>query len=164
MLNDAYANDFPDSDWDHALGGTHFFIATGGESGNDNNGEKIISHVSVVGRELVADGASFRTGYLEAVATSPEFRRRGHATSLIAKASAFIRERRALGGLCTGEYNLYARLGWERWRGETFVRDGGRQVRTPEADDALMVLRFGESECLDLSAPISCDWREGDVW
>jgi aminoglycoside 2'-N-acetyltransferase I len=53
----------------------------------------------------------------------------------------------------------------ERWRGPTFVRLGDRERATPEEDGFVMILRTPRTPAsLDLDAPISCDWREGDVW
>ena len=45
-----------------------------------------------------------------------------------------------------------------------FVRRGSTTVRTPDDDDGIMVLRFGPSASIDLTAPISCDARSGDDW
>ena len=45
-----------------------------------------------------------------------------------------IRRRYALGALSTGTHALYQSLGWELWRGPTFV-DGPRgRERTPDGD------------------------------
>ena len=69
-----------------------------------------------------------------------------------------------MGALSTGTYPLYERFGWERWRGPTFARRGPQLLRTEEDDDSVMVLRFGASLQLDLTAPISCPARGGDDW
>jgi len=42
------------------------------------------------------------------------------------------------------------------------TRDG--LVRTPEEDGFILVLRTPSSPDIDLTAPISCEWRPGDVW
>jgi aminoglycoside 2'-N-acetyltransferase I len=71
----------------------------------------------------------------------------------------------ALGGLDTGSHGFYERLGWERWRGPTSVRAAEGERRTPEEDGYVMILRTpGTPADLDVDAPISCDWRPGDVW
>jgi hypothetical protein len=75
-----------------------------------------------------------------------------------------IRREFALGVLSTSSQGFYESLGWERWQGPTFVRIDGRLVRSEEEDDGIMVLRFGPSEAVDLTAPISCDSRSGDDW
>jgi hypothetical protein len=61
-------------------------------------------------------------------------------------------------------HGVYERLGWERWRGPTYVRRGADLVRTEDEDDGVMVLRFGPSAGLDLTAPIACTERGGDDW
>ena len=72
-----------------------------------------------------------------------------------------IRSRFALGVLSTGRHRFFAQLGWESWRGPTFVRDGDVVRRTPKEDDAVMVLRFGPTRALDLSGAITCAARSG---
>jgi hypothetical protein len=44
------------------------------------------------------------------------------------------------------------------------VRDGAETIRTEAEDDGVMVLRFGPSAPVDLTAPISCERRRGDDW
>jgi len=48
--------------------------------------------------------------------------------------------------------------------GPTFVRSGSEVIRTEDEDDGVMVLRFGPSEVVDLTAPLSCQSRRGDDW
>ena len=75
-----------------------------------------------------------------------------------------IRERYALGGLSTGTPAFYAPLGWECWRGPTFVEGPRGCERTPDDDGDVMILRTSRSPHLDLDGEIVCDWRPGDVW
>ena len=105
-----------------------------------------------------------RTAYVEAVATHPQHRRRGYATEVMRAVGSFIDERYELGALDTGLTAFYGSLGWEPWRGQTFVRTGGGTVGTPEEDGLVMIRRTPTTPYLDLDAPISCDWRPGDVW
>ncbi|MDH5224019.1 MAG: GNAT family N-acetyltransferase [Actinomycetota bacterium] len=156
LFDEAWSEDgFDEHDWAHALGGTHFVIEAGGS---------VRSHVSVVERELVADGRPLRTGYVEAVATRAADRRRGHATRLMQEATAFIDERYQLGALGTNLFDFYTRLGWEAWRGPTSVRTVDGLVPTSHEDGFVMVRRTPSTPELDLGGPISCDWRPGDVW
>jgi aminoglycoside 2'-N-acetyltransferase I len=69
-----------------------------------------------------------------------------------------------LGALGTGSPAFYERLGWLRWRGPTFVHTDRGLERTPEEDGGVLVLPTPTSPAIDLDAPISCDWRPGDVW
>ncbi len=151
----AFDNDFSDEDWEHTLGGVHFFLELGG---------KILSHAAVVPRMLEVGRSMFHTGYVEGVATHPEFRSRGWGSDVVSAATAHIRASYGLGALGTSSFSFYERLGWERWSGRTFVRRVGRRERTPDEDGYVMVLRFGPSAHVDTSADLSCDDRTGDVW
>jgi aminoglycoside 2'-N-acetyltransferase I len=75
-----------------------------------------------------------------------------------------ICERYALGALSTGTHAFYETLGWERWRGPTFVDSPRGRERTPDDDGDIMILRTPRSPGLDLDGDIVCDWRLGDVW
>ena len=54
------------------MGGVHWLAEARG---------RIVGHASVVPRLLEADGVPLTTGYVEAVATHPDWRRRGIATA-----------------------------------------------------------------------------------
>lgn len=146
---------FSDEDLDHALGGMHFVVETDGA---------IVSHASVVERELHTGGHRLATGYVEGVATLPEHRRSGLGSAIMTEVGAHIDRTFALGALGTGLHDFYGRLGWTTWKGPTFVRTDSGIVPTPEEDGFVMVRLTPTSSELDLSAPISCDWRPGDVW
>jgi aminoglycoside 2'-N-acetyltransferase I len=149
---------FTEDDWQHALGGVHVIGEADGA---------IVSHASVVERPLEVAGRPLRTGYVEAVATAPGQHGRGHGSAVIGEVNAIIRAGFELGALGTGRLSFYERLGWERWRGPSFVRTAEGEVATPEDDGALMVLRTPATPTdppLDLDSPISCDRRPGDVW
>jgi hypothetical protein len=75
-----------------------------------------------------------------------------------------IRDEFEMGALSTDRHRFYERLGWERWAGPTFVRKGSEEIRTEEEDAGIMVLRFGPSETIDLTASLSCEARRGDDW
>jgi aminoglycoside 2'-N-acetyltransferase I len=149
---------FTEDDWQHALGGVHVIGATGGD---------IVAHASVVERPIEVAGRPLRAGYVEAVATAPECQGEGHGSAVMGEVNEVIRAGFELGVLGTGRFSFYERLGWERWRGPSFVRTAAGEVATPGDDGALMVLRTPSTPVdppLDLGAPISCDWRPGDVW
>ena len=48
--------------------------------------------------------------------------------------------------------------------GPTSVHTDAGLLRTPEEDGLVFVRLTPTSPELDLSEPISCDWRPGDVW
>lgn len=142
-------------DWDHALGGMHFFI---------EDGDEPLSHASVVERLLETGGRRHRTGYVEAVATRPDRQRRGLASRVIQAVTDYVRVEFELGALCTGENDFYERFGWETWHGQTFVRTEDGLVRTGHEDGNVMILRTALSPEIDLAGAISCESRPGDVW
>jgi aminoglycoside 2'-N-acetyltransferase I len=146
---------FGEDDWLHALGGTHFVLDVDGE---------IVAHASVVERALQVAGGPLRTGYVEAVATARSRQRTGLGTAVMRDVGSYIAERFELGALGTGSHAFYERLGWEIWRGPAFVRTSDGERRTPDEEGYIMVLRTPSTPALDLAAPISCEWRPGDVW
>ena len=124
----------------------------------------IVAHGAVVERTLVAGDRRFRSGYVEGVATVRSYRRRGLGSMVMHKIAEIIERDFELGALSTGVQDYYERLGWERWRGPTYVDSSSGRVRTEDEDDGILVLRTATSRDLDLAASLACDWREGDVW
>lgn len=148
-------DEFTEEDFDHAVGGVHFVVEAGGD---------IVSHASVVERELHTGGHRLATGYVEAVATLPTHRRRGFSTAIMEIVGEHIDRTFQLGALGTELFAFYERLGWIVWRGSTWVRTDRGLVRTAEEDGYVLVRLTPDTPHLDLSLPISCDWRAGDVW
>ena len=146
---------FSDEDREHAFGGMHFFIEEAGQ---------ILAHASVVPRELHVGDHHLNTGYVEAVATLPAYQRRGLATTLMTAVGAYLDELFELGGLSLGVEGFYERFGWVTWEGPTYCRTEQGLVRTADDDGGVMVRLTPSSPALDLSAPISCSLRSGDVW
>lgn len=146
---------FTDDDWDHAIGGVHFVLAVEG---------RVIAHASVVERELHVDGRPLRTGYVEAVAVTPEHQGAGVGSSVMTDVTTYIRRAFELGALGTGRQRFYERLGWQVWQGPTSVRTRAGLRRTLDEDGLILVLATASSPPLDLTASLSCDFRRGDVW
>lgn len=146
---------FTDEDWENACGGVHAVAF---------EGEVPVAHASTVERQLHVDGVPFLCGYVEAVATRPDRQRRGLGTAVMGALGQHIHAAFPLGALDTSRHHFYERLGWERWLGPTFVRVGDGIVATSEEDGYVMILRTPTTPALDLAAPISCEWRPGDVW
>jgi aminoglycoside 2'-N-acetyltransferase I len=155
LLDRAFVGGFTDEDWEHALGGHHVLVIVGGD---------VVAHAAVVSRDIEVAGRHLHAGYVEAVATDPAGQRGGLGTQAIAEATRVVMAGYEFGALSTGVHLLYERLGWERWEGPTYVRRGAQPERTVDDDDAVMVLRFGPSDAIDLTAPISCEGRSGDDW
>jgi len=158
MLRAAFEGDpdgeFTDEDWEHATGGLHFILEEDGV---------IAAHASVVERELHTGGHSLATGYVEVMAVRPDLQRRGFGSTVMREVGEYIDRTFRLGAL-GGDPPFYERLGWVVWKGPTFVRTESGLVPTPEEDGFVLVRLTPASPELDLSAPISCEWRPGDVW
>jgi aminoglycoside 2'-N-acetyltransferase I len=148
--------EFNEDDLRHAFGGVHFLVEHEG---------RIVSHGSVIARELQVAGHRLATGYVEAVATLPSRQGRGYGTSVMRAIGEHIDRTFQLGALDTGIPGFYEPLGWFVWKGPTFVRtdDHGAEP-TPEEDGAVLVRRTPTTPDVDPTAPLSCDWRAGDVW
>ena len=155
LLDAAFDGGFRDADWGHALGGWHFLL---GEPGAP------IAHAAVVERTLRVGDWEVLTAYVESVATHPDHRGRGYGTALMESVGAFIAERYRLGALSAGIPVFYERFGWQRWRGPTFVRRGDELLTTPDDDGTVMVLATSTSAPFEITGPISCVWRAGEVW
>ena len=159
VLDEAFGPDeeerFTDDDWEHGIGGLHFVLELNGQ---------IVSHASVVERELHIDGKPLRTGYVEAVATAPSHQGAGFGSLVIGDVTAYIADGFELGALGTGRHQFYERLGWRKWIGPSSVRTADGTRRTPDEDGYILVLPTMSSPALDFAAPISCEWRPGDVW
>ena len=155
LLVAAFDGEFSEEDWHNTLGGWHVAVM---------EDDVVLAHAAVVPRILQVADEPFNAGYVEGVATAPDQQGNGFGSLAMTHISRILRTRFQMGGLSTGSHGFYERLGWERWRGPTFVREGRRLIRTPEDDDGVMVLRFGRSDNIDLAVSLSCESRRGDAW
>lgn len=154
LVEDAFEGAFDADDWDHTTGGVHVFIVD----------DDIVAHGSVIERTLIADDRRLRTGYVEGVATARPHRYRGLGTMVMKRVAEVIQADFELGALSTGVQEFYELLGWERWRGPTYVDTPSGRVRTQDEDDGILVLRTAATRALDTTVSLTCDWRPGDVW
>jgi aminoglycoside 2'-N-acetyltransferase I len=134
-----------------------------------NVGSRSVAHAMVVDRTLhIGADASVTvdTGYVENVATAPDHHGEGLGSAVMREVGRIIGEAYALGALATGSHGFYARLGWTRWVGPTWVRMAdGQRVRSADQDGNVMVLRTpATAPTLDPSMPIAVDWRPGESW
>ena len=156
LLDSAFDGGFSADDWEHMLGGRHVLV---------RDGSALVAHAAVVLRTLWVGPTPFATGYIEGVATVPAHHGRGLGSLAMLHAGRLVRDDFELGALSTDRWSFYARLGWERWQGPTYVRSvDGSLTRTPDEDDGVMVLRFGRSLDIDLSSSLTCQDRPGDAW
>lgn len=144
--------DFSEDDWNHCLGGAHVLAYDGAD---------LVAHAAVVPRRLWVGTRPVTAGYVEGVAVRPDHQGRGIGTLVMGSVADLVAAY-GLGVLSTGRTAFYERLGWERWRGATYVRSGDEVVRTADEDDGIMVLRGREP--IDLTADITCEARSGDDW
>ena len=152
----AFDGRFDEHDWEHTYGGHRVVVF---------DGTVPVAAAAVVRRELVVGEATYSVGYVEGVATAPGRDGQGLGSEVMATVGDLVRNRYELGALSTSRHTFYERLGWERWRGPTYVRhDDGRLERTPDDDGGVLVLRCATTEELDLTASLSCEPRAGDDW
>ena len=124
----------------------------------------VLSHAMWVTRWLAPGaGPPLRAAYIEAVATEPAYQGRGLATAvmrvLVSQLGSF-----QLAALCPSDrgQSLYARLGWEPWKGPLFIRRETHLIETP--GEAVMIRRLPASPPLNLDDPLSAEWRPGELW
>jgi aminoglycoside 2'-N-acetyltransferase I len=156
LLDDVFEDDpLTDQDWEHALGGIHALLW---------DDDELIGHASVVQRRLLHGAVALRTGYIEGVGVRADRRRRGHAGAMMAGLERIIRSAYDLGALGATDQaaHFYAARGWQVWQGPTSALTPTGVQRTEDADDWVYVLPVARP--LNLSAGLTCDWRDGDVW
>jgi aminoglycoside 2'-N-acetyltransferase I len=155
LLDDVFAGEMTDGDWEHALGGVHALVL---------EGPAVIGHASVIQRRLLHHGRALRAGYVEAVAARADRQRRGHGAAMMAALERVLRGAYDLGALGSTDEGapFYTARGWQLWRGPSsaITPDGIR--RTPDDDGAIYVFELAVP--LDIFGELTCDWRDGDVW
>lgn len=159
MVTDAFGGEFTDADWEHSLGGMHAVISDHGA---------LIAHAAVVQRRLLYRGTALRCGYVEGVAVREDRRGQGLASAVMNAVEQVLRGAYHLGALSASDAgrHIYPARGWLPWQGPTSVLGPAGVARTPDDDGCLFVLPIAlpDGVELDLTAEITCDWRDGDVW
>jgi aminoglycoside 2'-N-acetyltransferase I len=155
LLDEVFAGEMTDADWEHGLGGVHALLW---------DGPALIGHASVIQRRLLHGGRALRTGYVEAVGVRPDRQRQGHGGALMAALERVLRDAYDLGALGSSDEGaaFYAARGWQLWRGPLSALTPSGIRPTPEEDGYIYV--FPVTAPLDLSGELTCDWRDGDVW
>jgi aminoglycoside 2'-N-acetyltransferase I len=156
FLDSAFGGEFGDDDWSHALGGVHVLATVDGD---------LAGHAAVVVRQMVLDGRTLRTGYVEAVATGAPWRRRGIAGRLMETVERLVTGGFELGALAASDDGaaLYRRRGWVAWRGRLAGLTPQGTVPTP--DEQVFVLDTPSTPVpIDPTGTLTCDWRRGDLW
>ena len=155
LVDEAFGGEFGDDDWEHALGGLHALAF---------EGTRLVGHGALVQRRVLHQGRTLRCGYVEAVGVVPDRRRQGLASAVMAELEWVTRRAYDLGALSATDAGsgLYLSRGWRLWAGPTSALTPSGIRRTPDDDGSVHVLVGGAE--LDLSAELTCDWRDGDVW
>lgn len=152
LCNEAYGRSL-DSLFDAYGPGMHLLGSIDGE---------LVSHATWLPRTLYpGTELPLRAAYVEMVATRPAHQGRGLATRIMEALAESIGSF-DVGALCPAETTLYARLGWQWWRGPLSVRKDADVIPTPE--ERLVILPLLHTPPLDLDQPLSVDWREREVW
>ncbi len=140
-----------------------YFVSLGpGEHLLGMQSGQLVSHLMWVTRWLQPRGHSpLKTAYVEMVATAPHAQGRGYASALLQHVVYLVGDY-DLAALCPATDGLYRRLGWGYWRGPLSARKDGHMVPTPE--ERVMILRLPLTPKLDRDAPLSVEWRPGEVW
>jgi len=155
LLDDVFAGEMTDADWEHALGGMHALAWE--EDG-------LIGHASVIQRRLWLGGRALRTGYVEGVGVRDDRRGRGVGAALMDALEPIIRGAYDLGALGSTDMarGFYAARGWQLWQGPSSALTPRGIERTPGDDGGIYVLPVAVE--LDLTGEITADWRDADVW
>jgi aminoglycoside 2'-N-acetyltransferase I len=155
LLWDAFPGEMTEEDWEHCLGGIHALAYADGA---------LVGHAALIQRRLLYAGRALRTGYVEGVAVRADQRRRGHGVGLMRALEPVIRGAYELGALGATDAGarLYAACGWRCWEGplSSLTLEGLRRRSEPDGD--IWVLEAGVP--LDVTRPLACDWRDGDLW
>jgi len=155
LLDEAFAGEMTDDDWDHSLGGIHVLAF---------EADELVGHVAVVQRRLICDGRPLRAGYVEGMGVLAAHRRRGHGRAMMAEVNRIILAAYEIGGLGATDDGaaLYARCGWQVWQGPLSELHPDGIHATEGEDGSIWVLDVDGS--LDRRRELTCDWRQGDCW
>ncbi|GAB2688243.1 GNAT family N-acetyltransferase [Thalassiella azotivora] len=153
----AVFDDMTEPDWEHCLGGVHALAY---------DGDDLVGHAALVERTLHHRGRALRTGYVEGVAVRRDRRGRGMGAAVMVPLEAHARRTCDLAALASTDEALgfYRHRGWLPWRGPTSVLTADGPRRTPDDDDAVLVLPVDARVVLDLDEELTCDGRPGDPW
>ena len=123
----------------------------------------LVSHAMWVTRHLQAgSGPELNTAYVELVATSPQYQGHGFASRILEQIRIAVQDYE-IAALSPADTTLYERCGWERWRGELYVRTANGRESTP--DESVMILKLPHTPGgLCLLDDLSVEWRQGEVW
>lgn len=117
---------------------------------------RIVSHAGLWPRQLVMDGVTLRVGILVAVATHPDYRRRGQAAALVQSLQQTLHDDGFdLGILWTGVPDFYRKLGWQvvRPQGEFVELTSDNDVSSADCEE-LALVPYSEARHLSQLIPL----------
>ena len=156
LLDDVFAPEMTEEDWEHCLGGMHALVW---------EGDTLLAHAAVIQRRLLNAGRALRTGYVEGVAVRADARGRGHGAAVMGALERIIGAAYDVGALGSTDeaVGFYESRGWRQWQGSlaTLTPEGARP--TPDEAGGIYVLPT-PSVPLDLTTTLTCGPRPGDPW
>jgi aminoglycoside 2'-N-acetyltransferase I len=145
---------YTDESWEHCLGGIHYLL---------RYGDRLVAHGALVPRYLRQGGRVLRGVYGESMATLNDWRNFGFGSAIVAMATAEIRRNYDIGVFAASRYGFYQRLGWDKWRGPTFVEtEHGIEPKGP--DRGAVMFRLPDHSTVDPDADLTTISRSGDDW
>lgn len=126
--------------------------------------DRLVTHAAYVDRVLWTPYRSYRTAYVETVATRPSDRGLGHGRAMMGEVVAGL-DGYQLAALSPPPIKpcFYAGLGWQAWRGPLAYVEPNDIPRFTKGEQ-VMIFSLPETGPLPLSALLCCQWRSGKIW
>jgi aminoglycoside 2'-N-acetyltransferase I len=125
---------------------------------------KLVSYVAFITRWLqMGNKPLMRAAYIEGLAADLEYRNKGFASQIMNRAAAEIQDF-DIAALSTGSHGFYERLGWKIWEGPLYARKEIELIAMPEEQGCVMVYALPKTPPLDITAPLSIEWRALEPW
>lgn len=125
-------------------------------------GAQLVAHALWLDRRMcTGDGPWATAAYVEGVATHPDHRQRGYGAAVMRRLQEAIRDY-PFGALSPAAETWYVRLGWERWQGSLWIDRGGEREET--VGETVLVYRTPQTGDLDLTLPLTAEWRPFELW
>ncbi|MFC8671086.1 GNAT family N-acetyltransferase [Streptomyces griseorubiginosus] len=155
MLESVFGKErYTQESWEHCLGGIHYLL---------RYGDKLVAHGALVPRYLRQGDMELRGVYGESMATLSDWRNLGFGTAIVALATAEIRRNYDIGVFAGSRYGFYRRLGWDKWRGPTFV-ETARGIELKGPDRGAVMFWLPDHSIVDPDADLTTISRSGDDW
>jgi aminoglycoside 2'-N-acetyltransferase I len=124
---------------------------------------RLVGHAVVTIRWLqVEDGPLLRTGYVDAVATSPGDQGTGIGSAVMRHLATVVDDC-DIACLETERPGFYEGLGWEEWRGPLGGRSPEGVIPTPD-QRGVMILRLPRTPDIDLEQLLTVEVHAARIW